>query len=623
MNLPFRNLFARSAPARLDEKASRTGALVALFSQGRPRWTPRDYSALAREGYAKNPVAFRSVRMIAEAAANVPLLLYEGAREHDEHPLLALLSRPNPRQIGADLIEQLAGYLLVSGNAYLERVCVLDDVRELHALRPDRMKVIPGAEGWAEAYEYQAGGSAVRFAMSGLPAPILHLTLFNPLDDHYGMSPLEAAQASLDVHNAASAWNKALLDNAARPSGALVYSAAGGNLSDEQFERLKAELETHYQGAANAGRPLLLEGGLDWKGLSLSPKDMDFVEAKNIAAREIALSFGVPPMLLGIPGDNTYSNYAEANRAFYRQTVVPLIARIATALGHWLGESFGGDLRIVPDLDEVPALVIEREALWARIGAAGFLTDDEKRAAAGYEPLPAQSLAPSSLTTLLAKYSPDQPRVPAGNSDGGQWTSGGGGGAAADDEGERGDQDLLPANAVPNARRREPRRISRFGKLFEIPSADEARVQVAENRANNAMEKVREYDPEWKPKLGLWETVDGYILELNDHAKQAEVRFVELQDQGVAPGRFAAESIPARGPERNFTLWERVEIDRIGLATGCHTCGTFDPETTSGHFVIDHQKPSALNKNGRAQRLYPQCLRCSWRQGGHVGGLKW
>lgn len=385
MRLPFRNLFARSASARVpEEKASRTGALVALFSQGRPRWTPRDYAALAREGYAKNPIAFRSVRMIAEAAASVPLLLYDGAQEHDEHPLLALLSRPNTRQTGADLIEQIAGYLLVSGNAYLERVSILDEVRELHALRPDRMKVVPGGDGWAEAYEYRAGGSSVRFAMSETPAPILHLTLFNPLDDHYGMSPLEAAQASLDVHNAASAWNKALLDNAARPSGALVYSAAGGNLSDEQFERLKSELEAHYQGAANAGRPLLLEGGLDWKGLSLSPKDMDFVEAKHIAAREIALAFGVPPMLLGIPGDNTYSNYAEANRAFWRQTIVPLVRRVSGAMAQWLQPAYAARISILPDLDQIEAIAEDRSALWKRVAEASFLSDEEKRAALGY-----------------------------------------------------------------------------------------------------------------------------------------------------------------------------------------------------------------------------------------------
>src|SRR5690606_38481596 len=129
---------------------------------------------------------------------------------------------------------------------------------------------------------------------------------------------------ALDLHNAAGAWNKALLDNSARPSGALVYAPKdGGNLSEEQFDRLKTELEEGYTGAGGAGKPLLLEGGLDWKAMGLSPKDMDFIEAKHVASREIALAFGVPSMLLGIPGDNTYANYAEANRAFYRLTILP------------------------------------------------------------------------------------------------------------------------------------------------------------------------------------------------------------------------------------------------------------------------------------------------------------
>jgi HK97 family phage portal protein len=147
--------------------------------------------------------------------------------------------------------------------------------------------------------------------------PILHLTLFHPTDDHYGLSPMEAAAVPLDIDNAAGAWNKSLLDNAARPSGALVFS--GNPVSETQFGRLKDELKASYQGAANAGRPLLLEGGLTWQPLSLTPKDMDFIEAKNAAAREIALAFGVPPLLLGLPGDNTHANYAEANRAFYRR----------------------------------------------------------------------------------------------------------------------------------------------------------------------------------------------------------------------------------------------------------------------------------------------------------------
>ena len=193
---------------------------------------------------------------------------------------------------------------------------------------------------------------------------------------------------ALDLSNAAASWNKALLDNSARPSGALVYQPKeGGNLSEEQYARLKEELEEGYSGARRAGRPMLLEGGLDWKAMGLSPRDMDFVEARNGAARDIALALGVPPMLLGIPGDNTYANYTEANRAFYRLTVLPLLTRTAAALGNWLAPVYGGGLRLAHDTDAVAGLAAEREALWKRIGDAAFLTDAEKREAVGYQPL--------------------------------------------------------------------------------------------------------------------------------------------------------------------------------------------------------------------------------------------
>jgi HK97 family phage portal protein len=374
----------------LEAKASKTAKFIALAAGGQPVWSPRDFASLAREGFAKNPIVYRAVRMIAEAAASVPLYLYDGAREVDAHPLLALIARPNPMQAGPDLLEAWYGYLLVAGNAYLEAVSVGGEVRELHALRPDRMKVVPGPDGWPEAYEYSVGGQAVRFAQDAAEGvrPILHMALFHPLNDHYGMSPLEPAAIGVDLHNAAGAWNKALLDNSACPSGALVYTAKEGQLTPEQYERLKAELEESFQGAKNAGRPLLLEGGLDWKAMAFSPKDMDFIAAKHVAAREVALALGVPPMLLGIPGDNTYSNYAEANRTFWRQTVLPLVNRTAKALSGWLAPAApggrGGALELRPDLDTVEALSTEREALWERVRRADFLTINEKRAAVGY-----------------------------------------------------------------------------------------------------------------------------------------------------------------------------------------------------------------------------------------------
>jgi len=374
----------------LAAKASRAGALIAFERLGSPVWAPRDYAAFARDGFMQNAIVYRSVRMIAEAAASVPLLLYDGGEEIDEHPLLALIAKPSRDHSATDFLESWYGFLLVAGNAYAEAVAIGGRLRELHVLRPDRMKVIPGSDGWPEAYEYSAAGRSVRFdhdAVDGV-RPILHVRLFHPVNAHYGMRPIEAASTAIYIHNEASRWNKALLDNAARPSGALIYTARDGNLTGEQYERLKSELERGFQGSGNAGRPLLLEGGLDWKPLSLSPKDMDFIEAKNAAAREIALALGVPPMLLGIPGDNTYSNYQEANRTFWRQTVLPIVNRTAKALSGWLAPAFGGALELKPDLDQIDALSAEREALWARLERASFLTQDEKRAAVGYGAVP-------------------------------------------------------------------------------------------------------------------------------------------------------------------------------------------------------------------------------------------
>jgi HK97 family phage portal protein len=361
--------------------------LMAWCPQGLPVWSPRDTGAFAREGYARNAVAYRCVRMIAEAAASAPLKVGPA-----EHPLARLLARPNPEQTGVELLEAFYGHLQVSGNAFLEAATFDDSApSELYVLRPDRMSVIPGADGWPVGWEHRVGGRVRRFDRDPVTndAPILHLKLFHPADDWYGLSPMEAAAFSIDIHNAGGAWNKALIDNAARPSGALVFTGAGGadRMSDEQFERMKQQLADKHAGAANAGRPMLLEGGLEWRPMSLSPSDMDFIEARHAAARDIALAFGVPPMLLGIPGDNTYSNYREANLAFWRQTALPLAMKAARGVEAWLGQRWEGvgAATVGVDLEAVPALTIEREALWARLAGADFLTTDEKRRMAGVD----------------------------------------------------------------------------------------------------------------------------------------------------------------------------------------------------------------------------------------------
>lgn len=369
----------------IEAKASATGRVVGVQTSGRVAWSPRDTVSLTKTGFAGNPVGFRSVKLIAEAAAALPLVLQDAAQRFDTHPVLGLIARPNGAQGRAELLEALYAQLLLSGNAYIEAVGEGEGVPlELHVLRSDRMSVVPGADGWPVAYEYAVSGRKHRFdATQG--TPICHARNFHPQDDHYGFSPMQAAATAVDVHNSASRWSKALLDNAARPSGAIIYKGADGQgaMTNDQYERLVSEMESHHQGARNAGRPMLLEGGLDWKPMGFSPSDMEFQKTKEAAAREIALAFGVPPMLIGIQGDATYANYQEAHRAFYRLTVLPLASRVTAVLAHWLSGFTGEAVELKPDLDQVPALSAERDAQWARVAGADFLTEAEKRSLLG------------------------------------------------------------------------------------------------------------------------------------------------------------------------------------------------------------------------------------------------
>jgi HK97 family phage portal protein len=379
--------FLKRAEAAPDEvKASATGPVIAYRGTGRVAWSPRDTASLIRTGFAGNPVGFRAVKLIAEAAAALPLVLQDAERRYDAHPMLGLITRPNQAQGRAELFEALYGQLLLTGNGYLEAVGTPGEVpSELHVLRSDRMSLIPGADGWPVAYDYTVGSRKHRFTLGEGASPICHIRQFHPQDDHYGLSPMQAAASALDVHNSASAWSKALLDNAARPSGAIIYhgSDGQGTLTPDQYDRLVNEMEAHHVGARNAGRPMLLEGGLDWKPMGFSPSDMEFQKTKEAAAREIATAFGVPPMLIGITGEATYANYQEANRAFYRLTVLPFVARVTAAVGHWLSGFAGDDLVLKPDLDQVPALASERDQQWKRVADADFLTDAEKRALLG------------------------------------------------------------------------------------------------------------------------------------------------------------------------------------------------------------------------------------------------
>jgi hypothetical protein len=224
---------------------------------------------------------------------------------------------------------------------------------------------------------------------------VKHFKLYNPLDDFYGLSPLYAAATDVDQHNMSARHNVSLLQNGARPSGAIVFkpkdeSGMTVQLSESQRQQLMSDLEARFTGSHNAGRQMLLEGDFDWKEMGLSPKDMDFLELKNMAARDIALCFGVPSQLVGVPDSATYSNMAEARLALYEDTIIPLLKRTESDLNEWLSPLFGENISVRYDIESIPAIAERRRQTYESVRAgvdAGIMTRNEARERLGLEPI--------------------------------------------------------------------------------------------------------------------------------------------------------------------------------------------------------------------------------------------
>lgn len=401
-------------------KASAAGAIISAWHTGQAVWTDRRYDRIADEAYVRNAIAYRCTKLIASNAAAVPWLLYKGKgkrkTEIEDHALLELLTRPAPMMGGATLFEAFYAYLLLAGNTYLEAVGPDNKPpRELWSLRPDRMRVIPGAFGIPGAFEYEAHGRKMKWDVdpSTGAGPILHMKEFHPINDWYGLSRVDPGAYAVDRHNAASAHNKALLDNGARPSGALIFQPVAGatgepsqNAPESVLKAAEERLLKRYGGPENAGRPMVLGGNVKWEDMAFSPKDMDFGKSKDDAARDICTAFGVPHILV-VPGSATYNNIREAKLELWEDTILPLVDRAKDSLNAWLAPQFGDGLSLSNDLDEIPALEPRREAKRKSVTELldkGVIDADEAREALQYGPRAAgavKKVDASVLTALL------------------------------------------------------------------------------------------------------------------------------------------------------------------------------------------------------------------------------
>lgn len=199
---------------------------------------------------------------------------------------------------------------------------------------------------------------------------------------------------------------------------------------------------------------------------------------------------------------------------------------------------------------------------------------------------------------LKAGFRADQPRVAAGNPDGGQWVAEGG------------------SNRPILVSRRGPRgsgQVRILGRWQAVTPAQEARLAVSVGRMREALRAVQKREPNWKPTPQLYETIEGLIRANEAMAQEAMLRALQARLPRTGIGPYAKEWIAAPETYRRPNKVEQTEIDRIGRIYGCHWCGTKVPGTWRGHFIGDHQVPKSV---GKPSRIYPHCWSCSQTQGG-------
>jgi HK97 family phage portal protein len=415
----LKNVFT-SKPEKKD-----VGNMVGYFGVGTSKSRNYKYEELAEEGYMRNSIVYRCVNEIAKGASAVPFMVKAGDQVLDSHPIVTLLSRPNPLQSHSEFFNSIFGFLLLSGNAYVLKVgSEVGAPKELHLLRPDRIQIKGGNNPIPERYDYVLNGrvqASYPIDERDGASEVKHIKLWNPLDDYYGLSPMSAAAIEVDQHNMAGKHNINLLSNGARPSGAVIFKPQddGGvsvNLTESQRQQLLTDLNNRFSGTSNAGRPLLLEGDFDWKEMGLSPKDMDFLNLKHMSATDIAMCFGVPSQLVGVPDAQTYANVAEARLALYEETIIPHLRKIESDLNEWLVPLYGENLEFCFDIDKIPALAERTKRIYENVTSAvreGIMTRNEAREQLGLSPMDGadELYIPATLFPLGAE-STDKPENP-------------------------------------------------------------------------------------------------------------------------------------------------------------------------------------------------------------------
>jgi HK97 family phage portal protein len=345
-----------------------------------------------KEGYRANVIVYKCVKEVSTCLAGVALELWETNKDKTKekyitnHPLLDLLARPNPIQSGRNFMRELVTNYLVTGNSYIIKDTEDNKPpKELWPIPTAKVKVVASKSGMPKTYEIET--MKINVDQTTGSSRLLHIRDISIDGELIGMSALEPAAISADLHNAALRWNYSLLRNGAKTPYAIT-GKDGAELNAEQKAAVVEWWNKAYQGENNAGKPIILSG-IDVKPIGLSPVDMDYKETVREAANNICLAFGVPPVMVTGEG-NTYNNMKEARESFYENTILPLLDEILAELNRWLVKQYGSNLELRYNADAISALEGKRQIKYDRMVAAknaGLITIDEAREELGFDAL--------------------------------------------------------------------------------------------------------------------------------------------------------------------------------------------------------------------------------------------
>lgn len=341
--------------------------VLPAWMQGKPQWQDWKPEVAIKEGYKSSPWVYSCIVKRANAIASVPWRIErqskDGWQEDPSHELNRLLKEPNPEMSWADLVWLAVAHQDLAGNAYWHKARAGQRVKYLWPLMPQDVKIVPGSLDLIEAY--QIGSDPNRRELAG---DIVHLLYQDPGSLLYGQSPLMAVGKSVDVDNAAAAWQKISMQNRGIPDGVFIGPE---DMTDDQFDQARAAIDDRYANMGNARKPWVTSG-FKWMPMSLTPAEVDFIETRHLSMSEICAAFGVPSEMVTGMGDANRASAETVRRTFWLDTIIPLLDKLAGGLTRDLAREHGPDIRITYDTSSVPALQDNRtetmeiaRALWS------------------------------------------------------------------------------------------------------------------------------------------------------------------------------------------------------------------------------------------------------------------